>query len=101
MGAYPQMPYEAISELKYHQLTSNIIRTGPKSPGISQLLLNPQELTAPDLRCVEGDATVDPEIERFCDWNPYILESTCPSSGILGEVNALEADTCPPNIMRF
>ncbi|KAK9687912.1 hypothetical protein K7432_014596, partial [Basidiobolus ranarum] len=46
MGAYPQMPYEAISELKYHQLTGNIIRTGPKSPGISQLLLNPQELTA-------------------------------------------------------
>ncbi|KAK9711145.1 hypothetical protein K7432_008009 [Basidiobolus ranarum] len=96
MGAYSQMPYEAISEFKYLQLTASITKPGPKSPSVSHLLLNPQGLTAPDLRNIEGDPTVDPEIERFCDWSPYMFDSACANSGLPEEAN-----TCPSNIMRF
>ncbi|ORX96449.1 PFL-like glycyl radical enzyme [Basidiobolus meristosporus CBS 931.73] len=96
IGAYSQMPYEAISELKYLQLTARITKPGPKSPSISHLLLNPQGLTAPDLRNVEGDPTVDPEIEKFCDWGPYMFDSACSNLGL-----PEEASTYPSNIMRF
>ncbi|ORX89267.1 putative adenosylcobalamin-dependent ribonucleoside-triphosphate reductase [Basidiobolus meristosporus CBS 931.73] len=84
LGAYPQMPYEAIDEETYYELTSRISNPtphSPKPPRTHQKLLKRLvadggvQIPKPDFRHVKEEAT-DPEMERYCDSSSCVIESS-------------------------